>query len=791
MSTFRTLLRGLLGRRLPHLNGTLTLPHLHDRVRIDRDAYGIPYIQASCDHDAWFALGFCQGQDRTFQIELLQRVVRGTLAELIGEKGLPVDRLSRRIGFYRTAISQWRVQPPAVKQLLEAFCLGVQEGQTRGLSRKPHEFVLLRTSPSTLTPVDVLGILKLMSFTLMANWDSELMRLRILQQDGLTALKDLDPTYPEWHPVTCPPGTPAGQALDYIMEELELFTRMLGAGGGSNNWSIAPSRTASGHTLVANDPHLVPALPAHWYLAHLRTPEWELAGAVLTGTPGFAIGCNGYAAWGVTAGLIDNTDLFIEEIGPDGTSVREGDTFVPCQVYRETYRTRKGKTYTEDILLTPRGPIVSPVLKDTRVALSMRATWLEDRPVEGLLLVHRARSFETFRQAFKHWPVLSLNVIYGDKDGHIGWQLAGLAPQRRTGKGALPLPGFLPEADWEPEGVPFEQMPHCIDPEEGFLATANNQPIPSDQHPFLGVDWIDGYRQARILEQLQKDDAWTIEKVALLQMDQYALPWRELRPILLDIPSDRAGVKLALDFLREWDGHVREDSTAATIFECFLSEMYRRIIQARAPRSYEEAVGKGYTVLTPYSIVSVRRTGHLVRLLREQPHGWFKRPWAEEMSDALLSVILNLRETYGQDPSAWAWGHVRTLTLPHPLGEQKPLDRVFNRGPFPWGGDANTVSQASAPPDNPTANPIFIASLRMAIEMSDPPVLRFVLPGGQSGNPFSPHYDDQLPHWLAGTYIPLHWTPEDIEAHRRYTLVLTPEQAAHAQTRAMRKQPDE
>ncbi len=781
MDTLRALFRGLLGKRLPLIEGTLALPHLRETVQIDRDAYGIPYIQATNDHDAWFALGFCQSQDRSFQIELLQRVVRGTLSELIGEKGLPVDRLSHRIGFYRSAITQWRVQSPRVKQLLEAFCLGVQEGRERGLLRLPHEFVLLRATPSTFTPVDVLGLLKLMSFTLMANWDSELMRLRILQQDGLSALKDLDPAYPEWHPVSCPPGTPAGLVLDYLMEEVELFTRMVGAGGGSNNWSIAPSRTASGHPIVANDPHLAPALPPHWYLAHLRTPEWELGGAVLAGTPGFAIGCNGYAAWGVTAGLVDNTDLFIEEIGPDGVSVREGNTFVPCQVHRETYRTRKGRTYTEDILITPRGPIVSPVLKDTRVALSMRATWLEDLPVEGLLYVHRARSFDAFRESFRHWPVLSLNVIYGDQDGHIGWQLAGLAPRRRTGKGALPLPGFLPEVGWESEGIPFEEMPHCADPENGFLATANNQPIPSEQKPFLGVDWIDGYRQMRICERLQEHEDWTVEEVALLQLDTYAIPWRELRPILLSIPPERAGVKLALDFLREWDGHLSEDSTAATIFEFFLSEMYRRIIQARAPHSYEEAVGKGYTALTPYGIIAVRRTGHLIRLLREQPESWFNRPWQEEMSDALLTVVLHLRKTYGQDPSAWAWGHVRTLTLPHPLGEQKPLDRIFNRGPFPWGGDANTVSQASAPPDNPTGNPIFIASLRMAIEMGTPPRLHFVLPGGQSGNPFSPHYDDQLPHWLAGTYIPLHWTSEDIETHRVHRLTLNPEPEADEQ----------
>ena len=774
MNIPRLLFRILLGRRLPITSGTLEVPSITRPVLIRRDRYGIPYIEAEGDEDAWYGLGFCQGQDRAFQIETLLHVGRGTLAELVSSEALPVDRLSRRIGFRHAAEQQLKAFDDETRRILEAFARGVTDGARIGCRRPAHEFSLLRAKPTPYLAADVLGVAKLMSFTLASNWDAELARLKILMEDGAEALAALDPTYPEWLPATTPAAALSGSAVDRLAEDLAVFTATIGQGGGSNNWAIAPTRTTTGRAILANDPHLPPSLPPHWYLAHVRTPNWAVAGASIVGTPGFFVGHNDIAAWGITAGFVDNTDLFIEEIGPDGRGVREGDQFVPCKVRLEVIPVKGGTTVEAEVLVTPRGPIIGPALEGEVEAISLRATWLSPKPVKGLLRIHRARTFKEFRRAFEQWPFLSLNMVYADTSGAIGWQLVGETPRRRKGWGTIPLPGWNSEVGWEDDPVPFDEMPHLSDPETGFVATANNQPTPEGAGPFLGVDWIDGYRQARIVEALDARHDWDLSSVQALQMDQQSIPWRELRDIVLVIPAETDEARQALALLEAWDGMVAADSSAAAVFEFFAAEMTRRVVAAKAPRAAQWALGEGFTPTVPYSIFAVRRIGHLVRLLREQPEGWFERPWPQEMADALKTVVRSLRKHYGDEPDGWAWGHIRPLTLRHPVGEGAPLDRVFNLGPFPWGGDPNTVGPASFPPSNPTTNPLAIASLRMVVDVGNWEENRFALPGGQSGNPLSLHYDDLLPLWQRGEGVPIAWSPEEVARVARSTLRLVP-----------------
>ncbi len=224
-------------------------------------------------------------------------------------------------------------------------------------------------------------------------------------------------------------------------------------------------------------------MPPHWYLIQARTPQWAVAGATFLGGPSVQAGHNGFAAWGVTAGLIDNTDLFREQIGPDGRSVRQGDSFVPCEVREEVIAIKGEASVTERVLITPRGPIISPALRGAAEALSLRAVWLDPHPLDGLLRLHRVRSFAEFRKAAEHWPAASWNMVYADQTGTIGWQMFGQAPKRRKGWGLIPAPGWEPDAGWEPDLVPAEQLPHVANPPEGFVATANNQPLPDGVGP--------------------------------------------------------------------------------------------------------------------------------------------------------------------------------------------------------------------------------------------------------------------------------------------------------------------
>jgi penicillin amidase len=361
----------------------------------------------------------------------------------------------------------------------------------------------------------------------------------------------------------------------------------------------------------------------------------------------------------------------------------------------------------------------------------------------------------------------------------------GDAPQRRKGWGALPLAGWDPEAGWEEEPLPYARMPGGRDPACGYLATANTRPTPEGVGPFLSVDYIEGYRLARILEALEAREDWDVAGALALQLDQVCLPWREMREIVLSAPAIDETTGRALKLLGAWDGVVRAESPAATLYEAWLSVFARRVLSAAAPRSVDWAMGRMTSPVFRRSLVFAQRTSYLARLLREQPAGWFQSAperaaarggaaWAREIAGALGAAYRDLEARFGADPARWAWGRARPLEMRHPLGRGKPLRRVYNLGPLPWGGDTSTVAQASTDLAHPLSGVLAHASLRMAVDVGAWDESRYALPGGQSGNPLSPHYDDQFPLWLRGEGVPIAWSEAAVEAATRAALRLEP-----------------
>ncbi len=760
-----------------------TVDGIRRPVTIRRDGWHVPHIEAATDTDAWYGLGFCQGQDRAFQIEMFKRIARGTLAVLVGETGVTIDRLARRLGLHHRAGAQLAAIRDDLRDALAAFAAGVTDGMTVGSPRPAHEFVLLRSEPTPLTAQDVVAMLKLHSFLLAGNWEMELARLQVLVHDGEEALRALDLTYAEHLPVTAPPGRSAGPVIDRLSADLALLRDRLKIEGASNNWAVAGSRTASGRPLVANDPHLPGTLPPLWYLAHLTTPAWSLAGAAFAGTPGIAAGHNGHGAWGVTAAHTDNTDLYLEEVVGAG---RVRDDAAPggvaeCPVRREVIGVRGGDDIVEEVIETPRGPIIGPALDGAPTALSIAGTWLDDAPSVGLLDVAGARDFDTFRRRFEQWPGMQLNVVWADTSGTIGWQLVGELPVRRGERGATtPQPGWDPAVGWTGERIPFARMPFVRDPKAGFVATANNKPVrgAGDDDPFLGLDWLEGYRVAAIHDALHARDDWDVASTLALQVDQRSVPWLEMRAAVLALQPTEARASLGLRLLADWDGVVSADSPAAAVFELFTADMIRRIVEAKAPRAAVWMLGAGFHELADHSILGLRRTSHLIALLHDRPDGWFDEPWDEVIAGSLTAAVARLEREHGPDPAEWGWGTVRPLTLRHPVGRvAAPLAAIFDRGPFPWGGDAHTIPQASPSPLDPTGDPIAIASLRMVVDVGAFEDSRWILPGGQSGNPSSPHYDDQLPLWRAAEGIPIPFSPQAVEDACRDRLRLLPRSA--------------
>lgn len=757
----RALLR-LLGRRLPITSGSVAVHGIEQAVTIGRDRFGIPHIEARTELDGWFGLGFCQGQDRAFQLETRLRLVRGTLAALVGEDALPLDRLSRRIDFVGSGRRSLEALDPVAAEKLEAFAAGVRAGVSQGRGGRSHEFVLLRKKPSDFEASDALGFLAVQAFSLASNWDTELARLQMLTLDGPEAVEALHPPYRSDQPVSARPGEAAGRVVDAFADDLARARDLFTAGGGSNNWAVGASKTVSGRPILANDPHLAPILPPHWYLVRLVTPDWTVVGASTPATPGIAVGHNGSAAWGVTAGLIDNTDLFLEEVGPDGRSVRRGDGFVSCEVRREIIEVAGGDDVVIDVLETDRGPIVGPAFEGDMGALSMSATWFESRGAEAMFDFGRITSFDHLHEAFRAWTSLPLNIAYADESS-IGWQLIGSAPIRGTGGGMLPLRAADPGTEWAADPVPYDEIPRVVDPGSGFVATANN--LPATDGPYLGSDFLDGYRAARITEALAGRDDWDVAGMLDLQMDFTSIPWREMRDGILGAAAPAGDLGVLVDLLRDWDGRVEPDSTAATVFEVAVAELCRMIAETKAPRSSAYAVGQGFSPLVPFNTLMVRRVSHLVGLLEERPDGWFDDGWDEVIRTAMRRTRDTLIERFGPDPRTWAWGDVRRLTLSHPMGMRPPLDRIWNIGPIRHGGDANTINPSPVDPRDPLAPPAFaISSLRFVVEAGAWDLARFCLPGGQSGNPYSRHYSDQIELWASGDALVI---PFGSEAARR------------------------
>lgn len=771
MNVPRLMLR-LLGTRLPTTKGAVTVHGLEHPVTIGRDRFGVPHIEAATDLDAWFGLGFCQGQDRAFQLETRARLVRGTLASLVGRDAVPLDRLSRRIDFAGSGRRSLAAQDDTTRGRFEAFAAGVRSGMSEGRGGRSHEFVLLRSKPTDFEAADAMGFLAVQAFSLASNWDTELARLRMLLLDGPDAVTALHPPYSPDHPVSDRPGEAAGGVVDAFAADLARARDLFSAGGGSNNWAVAGSRTASGRPILANDPHLAPILPPHWYLVRIVTPEWSVVGASTPATPGIAVGHNGHAAWGVTAGLIDTTDLFVEEVGADGRSVRRGDRFVACEVRRERIEVKGGQDLVLDVLETDRGPIVGPAFEGDVGALSMSATWFDVGDASGIFGLTTARSFDDLHEAFRGWSSIPLNIAYADA-ATVGWQLIGASPIRGVGGGMIPLDAADPATAWRDERVPYDDIPRVSNPPSGFVATANN--LPSTDGPYLGSDFLDGYRVARISEVLATRDDWDVVGMLDLQMDQLSIPWREMRDAVLSAAAPAGDLGVLVNLLRDWDGRVTADSPAATVFEVFVAELCRSIAESKAPESSRYALGSGFSPLVPFNMLLVRRVSHLLGLLAERPDGWFDGGWDEAIRTALRTTRDLLTDVRGTDTRTWRWGDVRPLTFTHPMGLRRPLDRIWNIGPIRHGGDANTVNPSPVDPRDPLAPPSFaVASLRFVVQVGSWDLARFCLPGGQSGNPYSPHYADQVRLWERGDALVVPHSPEAAGRTIRRSMDLLP-----------------
>jgi len=792
-----------LRRPLPRVSGKQTLPGLSASAQVIRDRWGVPHIYAKNNADLFAALGYVHAQDRLWQMELNRRTAHGQLAEIFGPIAVSSDSFVRTLGFSRIARREAAMLDDETRSILEAYCRGVNACVEASRARLPLEFAILGVQPRPWEPVDILIWPKVMSLSLSGNWMSELLNARIVAALGPERAAALAPHYPEDGPPTVPAGTsyPAelGAELLRVAAEAARFTGQTGTPQGSNAWVVAGSRSASGRPLLADDPHLGIALPGVWYEAHLVGGDFEVTGGTMPGTCGVIIGHNRRIAWGVTNAMTDNQDLYLERFHPDDPLRYEfRGEWLPAEHLREEIVVKGQKEVKlVDVRITRHGPVLDdaagPIHAPAQanggppIALALRWTALDPSPslTQAVLRLNRARDYDEFRAALALWDCPPQNFVYADVDGHIAYALAGRLPIRARGDGQLPVPGWDGEHEWL-GFIPPEALPASLDPPAGVAVTANNR-IAADDYPFgqqLQGEWLNPYRAARIAELLDATPAHDARSFARIQLDLHSAPGRALAEAVADLSLDDPLERAARDLLVAWDGQLGPDSAAGAIYAALRHHLVREAYEEIAPLT-TTAAGLGAFGALPGNNYLDRALPMLLARIRRAPtperaDPWLGvgRTWDEVLRAALAKAVAELRQRFGPDPARWSYGRVHTLTLRHPLGGVPALAPIFNRGPWPTGGDLDTVNQQYAPRET-AAGPAYNApSYRQIVDLSDWDASRVILPAGQSGHPASKHYSDMAEAWRAGGYHPMLWSRPAVERHAAATLTLEPRAGA-------------
>ena len=788
----KAILTRMSKRRLPMTDGELHLEGLQAPVEIIRDRWGVPHIYAQSEHDLFFAQGYVHAQDRLFQMEIARRLALGRLSEIFGEMALDTDRMARRFGFPRLARQEWESAPDDLRGMLLAYADGVNAFIHAMGDTKEVGFSLLRLTPEDWHPEHTLAIVRVMIWELSHGWQGELVRAELAEAVGAEHAADWEIHYPARNPLTLPEGIEFNR-LDPDGSLHHARGPFLARGQGSNTWAVAASRSATGGAVLANDMHLKVGVPGVWYENHLVAGDaLEVSGVSIAGVPLVLVGHNARIGWGMTLAYVDAEDLFVERFDPqDPARYRFRGEWRTAEVVEEAIAVKgRSEPVVEKVVITHHGPVISPVVSygpalqaDTDFVERLTVASMALQPgemVRGWWLLNKAANWDDFVEALRWIEAPQLCTSYADVEGNIGCWVTGKLPVRARGDGSVPVPGWTGEYEWVGE-IPFEEMPHTLNPARGYLINTNNKVVGDDYPHFLGNIWMNGYRARRLEQMLTAKDKLTLDDHAAMQVDVTSLPGQEFVEALADFQSDDPDAALALRLLRAWDFQLTPDTVGGTVYEVARYTLVRNLLLAAVDEALAYRIlGEGFHPLTLYASEFY---GHdvvaLLRFLRAPDNWWVQQAGGREawLTRSLKEAVGWLREHYGSDPQGWRWGRLHRFPLEHLLGSQPPLDKIFNLPPLELGGDTDTPFQTAILPQTPYEARNFVPLHRQIFDLADWDRARMVIVPGQSGRLASPHYADMVPLWYEGRYHPMLWSREAVEAHAEGTLLLRPGKA--------------
>lgn len=802
-------------RPLPDLRGEVQIDALGADVSIMRDEWGIPQIYADTEEDLFLAQGYVHAQDRFYEMDFRRHVTAGRLAELVGGGAVETDAFVRTLGWRRVAEQEWSLLDDRTQDLLRAYARGVNAYiEDRSGPQLSLEYSVLGLTgpdyqPEPWTPVDSIAWVKAMAWDLRSNMADEIERTLATEKLSTDEVERLWPAYPSEHPtivdsddLAAGPGpgpAPAAPAAADVVEAVasvrtaadaaEALPVLLGTGDGigSNSWVVGGEHTTTGAPILANDPHLAPSMPGIWYQNGLHCRDlgdecrFDVAGYSFSGMPGVVVGHNRDVAWGVTTMYADVADLYLERV--EGDSYEYEGEQVPLETRREVIEVAGGEDRTITVRETRHGPLLSdldeqlarvgdatvPGVERGTYEVALQWTALTPRPtIEAVFALGAARDWESFRGAAEQFTVPSQNLVYADTEGNIGYQSPGAIPVRSRGDGRWPVPGWTGTHEWTGE-IPFDELPSVLNPDEGWIVTANNQVVDGAYRYRLGEDTAEGYRAARITELLETQNIFSVDDMVRLQMDEEHPLADTLVPVLQDVLLDDPFHQQGRETLEGWNGQMSADSAAAAYFAAVWRHLVDLAFADELPE--DQAPDGGSRWFAVVDEILDDRTDPLWDV-RTTPGVTEERD--DVLAEAMRRATDELTRRIARDPQAWSWGRLHRLELVNAtLGESgiAPIEALFNRGPFEVGGGTGIVNATgwdAAEGYGVTAVP----SMRMVVDLAELDASRWIQLTGNSGHAFSDHYVDQAPLWARGETLPWAFSAQAVREAATHTLTL-------------------
>ncbi|WP_153502606.1 penicillin acylase family protein [Cumulibacter manganitolerans] len=741
----------------------LVLDALDSPVEVYFDEWGIGHARATTVHDAFVAQGYLHARDRLWQMDAVRRQIAGRWSEWVGPQGLEADKLARRLDAAGASRRDFEAIGDEARDMLTAYADGVNAWIEHAATNDqlPHEYSLVGGAPERWQAWHCISAMRQRGYLMGSIWHKlwRAAALRHLPLDEVAKLR--------WDDggnelLIVPQGeraerwtadlTQLGPAIDDLMALRDpSYT-----GGGSNNWCVSPQRTATGRPMVAGDPHRNFELPGMYAQQHIACDEFDLIGLTIPGCPGFPhFAHNENVAWGVTIAFMDLHDLFIEKT--DGDTYLYKDEWLPMQRRTERIEIRGAKPVDIDVHTTYHGPLIVGDPQDG-VALSVQSIQFAptDYSLDCMLPMMRARTCEALFEATRGWGLVDHNLVAGDTSGTIGYRTRAIVPRRGPINGWLPVPGWSGDYEWDGV-VPFEEMPHFVNPERGFLVTANNRVVDSDPEagPYLSTDCHPPQRAERIQTRLGDLSQATIADMAAIHADAVSLH----APMFIDLagratPSTDQGRAL-VDLLAGWNGRMDADSTAATAYTDLRWEMARLLAERTG---LAETTSSPYAAPPPGFAPVTEMWWTLATLLRDDDRSLLDgSTWEALASDALDAV--------GARGTPAPWGERHRVVFQHPLAGAFPDERsALNPAGQPIGGDNETVLASGAVAAGNSAS-MYGSVARYAFDVGSWDDSRWVVLAGTSGDPRSPHYVDQHETWARVEMLPMTYSWDTITGY--------------------------